>query len=168
MRAAVGSVPSSCGLDEPAGRRLGAAGRDHRHLRLWGREDPDSILVLDVKGCWRWCYKDYMSRDDWSLDEAIATLRADLQAAINEGNSKDVQFGVGDIELTLQLVAKKQGGGNFGWSVLGINAGGSSERTHVVKLVLKPRYRTADGTYSEDFAIASRVAEEPQFGDRGN
>ena len=98
--------------------------------------------------------------------KALAALRADLQSAVTDGQEKDVQFGLGDIELTLQLVADKHAGGKIGWSVLGADAGGKSERTHLVKLVLKPRLRQEDGSFSEQGRIADEAEETPNVGIR--
>jgi hypothetical protein len=105
-----------------------------------------------------------MVEEGGDLVKAIVALRADLQAAMAEGQGKGVQFGLGDIELTLQLVADKHAGGKIGWSVLGIDAGAKSERTHALKLTLQPRYRQTDGTYSTDFTIASQLDETPGIG----
>jgi hypothetical protein len=98
------------------------------------------------------------------LASAIAALRADLQAAVAEGEGKDLQFGLGDIELTLQLVADKHAGGKIGWSVLGVDAGAKSERTHTVTLTLKPGRRREDGTYTTDFTVAAQADDAPSFG----
>ena len=107
---------------------------------------------------------DGMAEEGGDLVKAIVALRADLQAAMAEGQGKGVQFGLGDIDLTLQLVADKHAGGKIGWSVLGIDAGAKSERTHVLKLTLQPRYRQADGTYSTDFTIAGQSDGTPAIG----
>lgn len=82
-----------------------------------------------------------MSAEAGDLAGAIASLRADLESAIREGQGHDVQFGLGDVELTLQLVATKHGGGKVGWSVLGVDAGVQNERTHTVKLTGRTRAR---------------------------
>lgn len=105
-----------------------------------------------------------MAEEIGDLAEAIAALRADLEVALAEGVGKDVQFGLGDVELTLQLVADKHAGGKIGWSVLGVDAGGKSERTHSVKLVLQPRLKQDDGTYSDGFAIADKADRDPGIG----
>ncbi len=105
-----------------------------------------------------------MSQETGDLAEAIAALRAGLEAALAEGQGKDVQFGLGDVELTLQLVADKHAGGKIGWSVLGVDGGGRSERTHSMKLVLQPRFRQEDGTYSDEFTIADRPEGTPGVG----
>jgi hypothetical protein len=88
-----------------------------------------------------------MTQETGDLAAAIVALRSGLEAALAEGQGKDVQFVLGDVELTLQLVADKHAGGKIGWSVLGVDAGGKSERTHSVKLVLQPRFKQKDGTY---------------------
>jgi hypothetical protein len=54
-----------------------------------------------------------MAQDGGDLPEAIASLRAGLEAALAEGRGKDVQFGLGEVELTLQLVADKHAGGDL-------------------------------------------------------
>jgi hypothetical protein len=105
-----------------------------------------------------------MSAEAGDLAGAIASLRADLESAITEGHGKDVQFALGDVELTLQLVATKHGGGKVGWSVLGVDAGAQQERAHTVKLTLRPRMRSEDGTYVEVFAITDRVTTDPGIG----
>jgi hypothetical protein len=107
-----------------------------------------------------------MVGEDRELVNAIAALREDLQGAMDEGRGKDMQFGLGDIELTLQLVATKKLGGKIGWSLAGIDAGGQSERTHSVKLTLSPRYRAPDGTYTADFTVADQVEGDPGVGTR--
>jgi hypothetical protein len=98
------------------------------------------------------------------LAEAVASLRADLLAAIVEGQGKDLQFGLGDVELTLQLVATKHGGAKIGWSLLGIDGSYDAARTHVAKLTLQPAYRTTAGGYTRDFTIASQTLAEPRVG----
>ena len=105
-----------------------------------------------------------MAEETWDLSKAIGALRADLEAALAEGKDEGVKFGLGDVELTLQLVVDKHAGGKIGWSVLGVDAGGKSERTHLVKLVLKPRYRKPDGTYEDDFTIADESDDSPGIG----
>lgn len=108
-----------------------------------------------------------MSQKIGEIAQAIAALRADLEAALAEGQGKDVQFGLGDVELTLQLVADKHTGGKIGWSVLGVDAGGKSERTHSVKLTLQPQLKQRDGTYSGGFAIADETDGDPRIGVTG-
>lgn len=105
-----------------------------------------------------------MAEELGDLAEAIASLRAGLEAALAEGQGESIQFGLGDIELTLQLVADKHAGGKIGWSVLGVDAGAKAERTHSVKLALQPRIRQADGSYSGDGAISDRPDAAPGVG----
>ena len=98
-----------------------------------------------------------MPQGDGDLVKAIAALRADLQAAMDEGRDSDMRFGLSDIELTLQLVVEKHGGGKIGWSILGVDAGAQSERTHVVKLTLTPLHRQPDGGYTDDVKVAHQA-----------
>lgn len=112
-----------------------------------------------VNPCYMW-----IMADTGDLAEAVESLRAGLEAALAQGRDRDVQFGLGDVELTLQLVADRHGGGKIGWSVLGVDAGVNSERTHSVKLVLKPRIRREDGNYGEDGTIADRPDGAPGIG----
>ena len=100
-----------------------------------------------------------MTQETGDLEEAIAELRASLEAALMEGQGKSVQFVLGDVELTLQLVAGRHAGGKISWSILGLDAGGKSERTHSVKLLLKPRFRQEDGTYIDEVPISERTWE---------
>lgn len=106
----------------------------------------------------------HMTQEAGDLAEAVAALRAGLEAAVAQGLGKAVQFGLGEVELTLQLVAEKHAGGKIGWSVLGADAGGRSERTHVVKLTLQPRYRQPDGSYSDEFTITDESDGTPGVG----
>jgi hypothetical protein len=105
-----------------------------------------------------------MAEEIGDLANAVESLRAGLEAALSEGQGRDVQFGLGDVELTLQLVADKHGGGKIGWSVLGVDAGVRAERTHSVKLVLQPRFRQEDGSYSGDGTIADEPDGFPDVG----
>lgn len=105
-----------------------------------------------------------MTQEPGDLAEAIAALRAGLEAAVAEGQGKDVQFGLGDIELTLQIVADKHAGGKIGWSVLGADAGAKSERTHTVKLTLQPHRVRQDGTHANEFTVAGQTDGPPIVG----
>ena len=105
-----------------------------------------------------------MTQETGDLAEAIAALRADLEAALAEGQGKDVQFVLGDVELTLQLVADKHAGGED--RLVGPRGGrrGKSERTHSVRLVLQPRFRSKDGTYRGHGRIADTTDWDPRVG----
>lgn len=106
-----------------------------------------------------------MTQDIGDLAEAIAALRAGLEAALAEGQGRDVQFALGDVELTLQLVADKHAGGKIGWSVLGADAGGKSERTHSVKLTLRPRLRQGSRPEDDELRITDEADETPGIGE---
>jgi hypothetical protein len=109
-----------------------------------------------------------MDNKSWDLPQAITALRADLQQAISEGTSEEIQFDVGDIELTLQLVVTTKADGKIGWSVLGVGAGREADRSHAVKLTLRPHHAAADGATKRKLTITGQSAGEPQFGDLGN
>lgn len=101
--------------------------------------------------------------DEWDLATAIATLRANLGAALAEGEGSPVKFGLGDIELTMQLVVTKTGGGKLGWSLLGAEASYNSANTHTLKLQLQPNFRQPDRSYTRDGLISSQTAVVPDF-----
>jgi hypothetical protein len=81
-------------------------------------------------------------RDGLTVSAAIELLRAELEDAWEAGAGRAVQFGVGDITLTLSMVAsrKKGMGGKIRWWVVEGSADGSSERaaTQTMVLTLKP------------------------------
>ena len=108
-----------------------------------------------------------MADDDaGDLAEAIAALRADLAAAMDEGRGQGMQFGLGDVELTLQLVARKHGGARIGWAVLGVGGSYDAARTHSIKLVLQPMFETPAGILTRDFTIASQGSSQPVVGEQ--
>lgn len=78
------------------------------------------------------------------LADAIRGLRAELEAAIDErdwGGSR-LRFRLKPIQLTLQAVAKREGGaeGKVRWYVIeaGANASLASEVTQTIQLELEP------------------------------
>lgn len=80
--------------------------------------------------------------DGLTVGAAIELLRAELEDAWKAGAGSTVQFGVGDITLTLSMVAtKKKGfGGKLRWWVVEGGGDASSERaaTQTMVLTLKP------------------------------
>lgn len=85
--------------------------------------------------CYMWC----MAQEPVTLPQAIGALRESLEAALEKGQGKQLQFGLGDIELTLKLAAVRDGQGRITWSVLGPDAGDPPEQPHTAKLTLRPR-----------------------------
>jgi hypothetical protein len=76
------------------------------------------------------------------LAEAIRALRRELLVAVREGADKELQFGLGPIELELQLEISREAGGEAGikfWVVsVGAKGTRTSATTHTVKITLAP------------------------------
>ncbi|MFC0542156.1 trypco2 family protein [Kutzneria chonburiensis] len=89
------------------------------------------------------------------LAEAIEALRAELTAAVAEGQDSAMQFTLEPVELTVQAVVEKNANGKIGWKIL--EAGGSykSATTQTLKLTLTPMWRREDGTLVRDFTISA-------------
>jgi hypothetical protein len=79
---------------------------------------------------------------DVPLAALVETLRQELTEAIGEGANKDLHFGLGDIELELQVGVSRRGGveGGIRISVLTLGATRGVDRTstHTLRLVLHP------------------------------
>lgn len=82
------------------------------------------------------------------LAEWVAALRAELQAAQNEGAGKDLQFVVGPLELEFELTATREAGGKGGvkfWVAdLSGDARVQSGSTQRVKMTLTPQSSSGD------------------------
>ncbi|MGI9001278.1 MAG: trypco2 family protein [Pseudonocardia sp.] len=96
------------------------------------------------------------------LSDAIASLRVELQQALEEGAGKPLQFLVSalDVELEVVVTAKASGKASAGlWTVITAEAGAehSRSRTHRIKLSLTPQ--TADG---ERLKIADSLDDRPR------
>jgi hypothetical protein len=89
------------------------------------------------------------------LAVAVEALRAELTDAVYRGWDKDMQFRVDPIELMVQAAVTKEANGKIGWSVLGLGGSYESAATQTHTLRLTPVWKTADGTPTTDFAIAS-------------
>jgi hypothetical protein len=91
------------------------------------------------------------------LAQAIRALRREILAAIREGEDKDLRFGLGPIELELQLAISREAGGEAGIAFWVVTIGGKGSRTsattHTVKLVLMP---------PGDVQVASPVSAQPE------
>jgi hypothetical protein len=103
--------------------------------------------------------------DPWvGLAEAVAGLRAELTAAIDEGaalGDRGVQFGLGPIELTVQAVLSRQANGKVGWKVLEVGGSAQSASTQTLKLVLEPVWKKADGTVLDKVRISDLEPDVP-------
>jgi hypothetical protein len=100
------------------------------------------------------------------LAEAIAALRKELLAAIDEGADAAMRFRLAPVELSMQVAVTKDAGGKIGWQVLGLGASYSSATTQTLSLRLEPVWRKADGSYTSEFMIADQSAEQPRIGPR--
>lgn len=100
------------------------------------------------------------------LAEAIAALRQELLAAMDEGAGAVMRFRLAPVELSMQVAVTKDAGGKIGWHVLGLSASYSSATTQTLKLRLEPVWRKADGSETSDFTIADESADSPRIGPR--
>jgi hypothetical protein len=79
---------------------------------------------------------------EMGLAEAIRQLRAEILSAVSNAEGEELQFGLGDIELELQvdLVVSGEAKADFKWIVvsLGAEAKGEHLQRHRVKLTLSP------------------------------
>src|SRR5438552_6612021 len=82
------------------------------------------------------------------LSEAIATVRAELERAIEEGEGSALAFRAGPVEMEFQVSFSKTGSANAGVRAWVVSAGAkgelSSAATHRLKFSLTP-VRRSDG-----------------------
>lgn len=98
-----------------------------------------------------------MSNAMFSLTEAIATLRSEITTAVAQGANEPLRFALGDIELELAVVARREGGadGKLKFSILGVGAeaGASAkvgqEQTQKVRIKLSAQLHAPDGKTTE-------------------
>ena len=98
------------------------------------------------------------------LADAIAILREELLAAMDEGTDKAMRFRLAPVELSLQVAMTKEADGKLGWKVLGLGAAVTSATTQQLVLRLEPVWRREDGTYTSDFTIADQRGSAPHIG----
>jgi hypothetical protein len=83
------------------------------------------------------------------LAQAIATVRAELERAITEGESSPLAFKAGEVEMEFQVSFSKTGSGEAGvraWVIsVGTRGELSSSETHRLKLSLTPVRRSGGG-----------------------
>ena len=79
------------------------------------------------------------------LADAIGAIRRELKQAMDDGRKEDLRFGLGAVELELQLQVSGERGVDGGikvWVVsLGAHASRSTAETHTVRLTLHPQDR---------------------------
>jgi hypothetical protein len=95
------------------------------------------------------------------LAGAIRALRSELQKAMMEGEGEELRFGVGPVELELQVEVSNQVGGEAGikfWLVsIGGTANHSSAKTHTFRFTLSPVDETG-----KPIEVHSRVKGRPK------
>ena len=83
------------------------------------------------------------------LADAIATVRRELERAIEEGEKSALAFRAGPVEMEFQVIFSKTGSASVGVRAWVVSAGAkgelSSSATHRLKLSMIPMSR-ADGT----------------------
>ena len=111
-----------------------------------------------------------MSVDKRQLVEVVSALRSDIEAAIEEGEGKNVKFDLEEIEVDLKVCITDgktdKEGGKAGINILGFvnfEYGGdktkqvSEEFAHTIKLRLTPKVKNpTTGEYEKPKNIAGR------------
>jgi hypothetical protein len=100
------------------------------------------------------------------LADAIAALRTELLAAMDEGRDASMRFRLTPIELSMQVAVTAEADGKIGWKVLGLGGSWSKVTTQTLALRLEPVWRQGDGSYTSDFAISDEDAQAPHVGPR--
>ncbi|MFE7782979.1 trypco2 family protein [Streptomyces nigrescens] len=98
------------------------------------------------------------------LSAAIEALRAELTAAVERGQSQQMQFRLDPIELTVEAAVTKEASGKIGWSVLGLGGKWEAEVSQTLTLRLSPVWQGLDGTLTTDFTISSITASGDTIG----
>jgi hypothetical protein len=82
-----------------------------------------------------------MGMDRIELKDAIADLRRQIKAAVEQAKGEQLKFTLDSIELELSVVAEDsaEGSAEVGWWIFKASAGASIKdgATHTVKLILK-------------------------------
>lgn len=108
-----------------------------------------------------------MADDVWvDLSEAIAVLRAQLTAAIDEGADKGMHFRLDPIEVTVQASVTTRGNGKLGWKILEVGGSRESASTQTLTLKLTPVWTMQDGTVVADPLIAAALPPGWRSGDK--
>lgn len=85
-----------------------------------------------------------MSDADWvGLAEAVERLRAEFELAREMSEGKQLRFEIGDVEMEFHVSVRRDGSGEGGvrLGVVTLGAKGSigDERTHKLKVLLRPQ-----------------------------
>lgn len=96
-----------------------------------------------------------------SVAKAIEALRSELESALAAGGDRPVQFGLGDITLTMSVTVGEtlEANGKLRWWLVeaGAGAASSSSSTQTLVLTLRPQLIGADGTLSALHVAAEDV-----------
>jgi hypothetical protein len=99
------------------------------------------------------------------LSELIDALRVELAVAIDQGKNQAIQFGVGPIELEVEIGVSKTttgGGGVEFWVVKAAGERGHEDVvTHRVKVTLEPKLASGSGPL--EVAAPSSSGQPPVF-----
>jgi hypothetical protein len=95
--------------------------------------------------------------------DAIASLREELQRAMETGANDQLRFRLSPIELTLQVIVTKQGNGKVGWHILDV--GGSAEREATQTLAVHVRRPRLDAAFHVSRGRGCSVRICPLIGD---
>jgi hypothetical protein len=99
-----------------------------------------------------------------SVAEAIERLREELESALAAGRGRAVQFGVGEVTLTLNVVAERSrdASAKIRWWLVeaGGGVGSSSQVTQTLVLTLRPQLVDEHGARAELLVGAEDVEDE--------
>ncbi|MCG2624337.1 CHAT domain-containing protein [Arthrobacter sp. I2-34] len=98
------------------------------------------------------------------LAEAIDALREELSAAAARSEGQAMRFGLEPVELTLQVALTRTAAGKVAWVVVDSGAGHPEAVTQMLTLKLVPLWKTAEGSLTTDFTIASPGAADDGTG----
>ena len=100
------------------------------------------------------------------LADAIAALRKELLAAMDEGENSAMRFRLAPVELSLHVAVTKEADGRIGWHVLELGGKYTSATMQTLALRLEPMWQQDDGSYRGGGTIADQSFERPHFGPR--
>ncbi len=98
------------------------------------------------------------------LADAVEALRAELTAAMQQGQGERMRFALDSVELTVQAVITREANGKIGWKVFGVGASYEAAATQTLVLRLTPGWLTEQGTLQKEFMIAAAGAAGDGFG----
>jgi hypothetical protein len=97
------------------------------------------------------------------LNKVVKKLRAELQAAVEEGDGKNVRFQMDAIELELKVVVKDKGAAEGGIKFYVFNFGAKAEVENEQALSIKLKM-TPKGPSDGPLLVAAQTKERPGTG----